>query len=463
MHDNYHKFIRDSEKIAFDQEHRSKIAYNMFRYEEAVEKGYEVFCDHDTAKKRAAVVRQRVINNLEKYLVEFAAHFEKNGGKIIWAQDAEEAVREITNLVKKHKSASLVKSKSITTEEIGLNEALEKLKVDVVETDLGEFIVQLAGEKPYHIVTPAMHKSRDDVAELYHRKFGIPRESSPEEITSFTRELLRKHFTGADIGITGANFLISGTGSVCITENEGNALMSVSFPRIHIIVAGIDKIIPSLADLDLFWPLLATSGTGQHVTVFNSVFSGPRREEEQDGPEEMVLVLLDNGRTELLARKEQRKALACIRCGACLNACPVYRNIGGYSYGTIYSGPIGSVISPVMKGMSDYKHLSFASSLCGRCTAVCPVMIPLHELLLCNRNESVRIRQTSFQERMAMKGIRFILTSRKRLDFIGASTKNRIMRRFAGKMWGHRRELPVFAEKTFRELWTERRGSGEEE
>ena len=207
-------------------------------------------------------------------------------------------------------------------------------------------------------------------------------DSTPQQITAYVRELLREKFFNADIGITGANFLVADIGAVCLTENEGNAMMSMSFPKVHIVIAGIEKLIPKLRDLDLFWPLLATYGTGQNMTVYNSIVTGPRQEGENDGPEEMYVILLDNNRTEILAHKNQRRALGCIRCGACLNVCPVYKSIGGHAYGTTYSGPIGSVITPWMRGMKDFKHLSFASSLCGACTEVCPVKINLHELLV---------------------------------------------------------------------------------
>ena len=350
----------------------------------------------------------------------------------------------------------MVKSKSMTTEEIELNEALEKNNIESLETDLGEYIVQIAGEKPYHIVTPAMHKSRDDIAKLFNKKFNTPRESTPEELTSFVRDKLREKFVNADIGITGGNFLIADTGALCLTENEGNGLLSVSFPKVHIAVVGIEKIIPSLTDLDLFWPLLSSHGTGQNITVYNSIITGPRQEGETDGPDEMYLVLLENNRSEILKHEEQRLALSCIRCGACLNGCPVYKNIGGHTYATTYSGPIGSVITPYLKGMKDYKHLSFASSLCGKCTEVCPVKIPLHELLLNNRNESVKEGYSKSMDKISMFGMSKILLKRKRMDFFSAGMKNLALQMFIKKVWGPRRELPKIAKKSFREMWVER-------
>jgi L-lactate dehydrogenase complex protein LldF len=458
MHEIYDKFLKDSEKKAFDLEHRNKVNYNISKYNAAVIKGKEQFSDLELARDRAYTIKHKVINNLEKYLIEFASNFEKRGGKIIWAVDKEEATKEILAVIKKAGAKLVVKSKSMTTEEIDLNEALEKNKIECLETDLGEYIVQVAGEKPYHIVTPAMHKSKEDIAQLFHEKFNTPPESSPEYITSFVREKLRSKFIQADVGITGGNFLIADIGAVCITENEGNGLMSMSLPKIHIAVVGIEKIIPSLTDLNLFWPLLASYGTGQKITVYNSIITGPRQEGEHDGPEKMFLVLLENERSEILKHEKQRIALSCIRCGACLNACPVYRNIGGHAYNTTYSGPIGSVITPHLKGMAEYNHLSYASSLCGSCTQVCPVKIPLHEMLLHNRNDSVMAGFAKPGEKKSMNMMKRFLSKRKRMDRFSMRVKNIGIRMLFKKAWGSRRELPKFAKKSFRELWLEREG-----
>ena len=458
MGNAYQKFIKDTEKKAFDLEHRNKINYNISKYETAVERGKQQYSNLDLARKRAQKIKHKVVNNLEKYLIEFAANFEENGGKIIWAQDDKEAVREILLLMEKHSVKNVVKSKSMTTEEIEINEALEKKGIESLETDLGEYIVQLAGEKPYHIVTPAMHKSKEDIADLFHEKFNTPRESTPTELTHFVRDKLRNKFVTADLGITGGNFLLADTGSVCLTENEGNGLLSFSFPKVHIAIVGIEKIIPSITDLDLFWPLLSTHGTGQNMTVYNSIISGPRQDGEGDGPEEMYLVLLENNRSNILNSENQRMALSCIRCGACLNACPVYKNIGGHSYSTTYSGPIGAVITPFLKGMDEYKHLSFASSLCGKCTDVCPVNIPLHELLLYNRNDSVKMGYTATMDKISMFGMNKAFSNRKLIDIMSARSKNIAMQIFFKKLWGPRRNLPKIAKKSFRDMWIEERG-----
>ncbi|MBE0662514.1 MAG: lactate utilization protein [Bacteroidales bacterium] len=452
----YTDFVRSTEKVAFDREHRKKINYNISKYDAAVKNGKRQFSNLDLAKKKAAVIKYKVINELDRYLVEFEKNFEERGGKVIWALDAETAVKEVLNIAKKHKTKMVVKSKSMVTEEIELNKHLAKNKIEVVETDLGEFIVQQLGQAPYHIVTPAMHLSKEDVAKLFHEKFEMPENSSPEQITHFVRKLLREKFSQAEIGITGANFLIADTGSIAVNENEGNGMMTMSGPKIHIAITGIEKVIPSITDLDLFWPLLSTHGTGQRLSAYCSVINGPRQQNEADGPEAMYVILIDNGRTNLLAQPNQRRALTCIRCGACLNACPVYKNIGGHAYGTTYSGPIGAVIAPYMLDFEKFKHLSFASSLCGNCTEVCPVNINLHELLLHNRNDSVKRNTSTFYDKISMLVMKRFMMKRSRIDGASAGFKNKILRRFFKKAWGSRRQMPVVQPKSFRQLWEER-------
>jgi len=448
------KFLKDAEKISFDPEHRRKLHYNISKYNAAVIKGKQQFSDLSLARKRAANLKHKILNELDKYLIEFEANFAKNGGKVIWASCKEDAVDEILGILNNHKATSVVKSKSIMTEELEINEILEKKKIEAIETDLGEFIVQLAGEKPYHILTPAMHKSKEDVAALYHEKFDLAEDSGPAEIAEFTRKYLRDKYGEAEAGITGANFLLADVGAVCLTENEGNAMMSFSFPKVHIVIAGIEKLIPSINDLQLFWPLLATHGTGQKITAYNSIIFGPKKEEEVDGPEEMYVILLDNRRTEVLKQERTRQALSCIRCGACLNACPIYKNIGGHTYSTVYTGPIGSVITPYLENMRDYKHLSYASSLCGNCTEVCPLKIPLHELLLINRHESIEQGLNTGGEKFVMNNMRKVLLSRKLMN-MGGGMKNRLFKYFFRSAWGPRREMPRLESKTFNKLWKE--------
>jgi len=458
MSEIYNKFIEDSEVKSFDLAHRATIRKNISQYEKNFSKGKLQYKNLEQAKKRVASAKHKAINELDKYLVEFEANFSARGGKIIWAPTAEEAIKEILAILRKYDAKTVVKSKSMITEELELNEDLEKAGLKVLETDLGEFIVQIANEKPYHIITPIMHKSKEDVAELFNEKFGTSKEATPEEITSYVRKLLREQFTSADVGITGANFLIADIGGIALTENEGNALMCMSFPQVHIAIAGVDKMIPSMKDLDNIWPLLATHGTGQRVTVYNTIITGPRQDYETEGPVEMYVVLLDNGRSELLKHTEQRRAMSCIRCGACLNFCPIYKNIGGHAYNTTYSGPIGSVITPHFRGMNEFKHLSFASSLCGRCTEVCPVNINLHELLLFNRRDSVKRGFSTGTDKLIQFVFKKAFMNRKLMDFGNVKLKNYALRKVVTKFWGPYRDLPQLKPKSFNKMWKTQRG-----
>jgi L-lactate dehydrogenase complex protein LldF len=366
-----------------------------------------------------------------------------------------QAQEAIGKICAEKECTTLVKSKSMVTEEIHLNQYLEQQGIESVETDLGEYIQQLDGEPPYHIVTPAMHKSKEDVAKLFAEKLGTPSNLTPTELTLVARQKLREKYVQAQVGVTGANFIVADIGGIAITENEGNARLSCSFPKTHIVVVGIEKVIPTMNDLAMFWPLLATFGTGQKVTVYNTIVTGPKQAFEVDGPEEMYVILLDNGRTNLLQNTKTREALYCIRCGACLNACPVYKNIGGHAYETTYSGPIGSVITPHLSGMNNYKHLSNASSLCGNCTEVCPVRINLHELLLENRHEAVFQGTSSIAERVAWKVWKSSSLNRKMMNMGNGRLKNFVVNNVF-KGWKTHRSNLDFSEKTFNQLWQEK-------
>ncbi|MBU0766020.1 MAG: lactate utilization protein [Bacteroidetes bacterium] len=447
------RFTGEAERVAFDMNHRNIIRNNMTKYHTAVQKGIMQFAEPALATEKVSSLKKKVIGNLDKYLLEFTEKFEANGGTVFWASDAAGAVAKILDLARKYNAKTVVKSKSMTTEEICINEAMEEKQIDVVETDLGEFIVQIAGEKPYHIVTPAMHKSKEDIARLFNRKFGTSEDFTPEQMTMFVRKLLREKFRNAEVGITGANFLVADIGAVALTENEGNALMSVSFPKIHIVLAGIEKVIPSLRDMELVWSVLASKGTGQKITVYNSLLSGPAKKGEDDGPEEMIVILLDNGRSGILSNPEVRDSLACIRCGACLNNCPVYKNIGGYTYDTIYSGPIGSVITPHLRGMEEFGHLSFASSLCGKCSEVCPAGIDIPAMLLANRRMFIECGYSGSKEKRIASNWKKAMKNRRLLNLANGNLKNACIKFIGAKAWGPRRELPVFSGKSFNRQW----------
>jgi iron-sulfur cluster-binding protein len=449
-------FISKSTIKSFDRDHRRKINFNISRYNAVVPVGKQQFTDIDLAREKAKNIKWKAIENLDRQLELFESKITAKGAKVIWAETADQALQEILSICKAKDCKSIVKSKSMVTEELHLNQFLKKHQIESVETDLGEYIQQLDDEPPYHIVTPAMHKSKEDVARLFTDKLGTAPGLTPTQLTQVARVKLREKYRIAEVGITGANFIIADTGSIALTENEGNGRLSCAWPKTHIVIVGIEKVIPSISDLALFWPLLSTFGTGQRVTVYNSIISGPRQVNEYDGPEEMYVILLDNGRTNLLENTETREALYCIRCGACLNACPVYKNIGGHTYGTTYSGPIGSVITPHLKDLNDWKHLSYASSLCGNCTEVCAVKINLHELLLKNRNESVKEGDTSFSEKMAWKFWRSAMLNRKMMNLGSGKLKTKIIRSFVKDWSKHHSELQ-FPSKSFNQLWKERK------
>lgn len=451
-------FLEASEKKAFDVAHLKTIQHNILQYDKKVVEGKQQFSNLELAKTRAAAIKQKSIENLDKYLIEFEANFIKRGGKVIWAQDGEEAVKEALQIMQRVKAKTLVKAKSMVSEEVHFNEGLEKVGIESIETDLGEYIVQLRKEAPYHIVTPAMHLSKEDVSKTFHEKKGTPIDWTPEQITTFVRHELRSRYSKAEVGVSGGNFMIADVGAIAVTENEGNGLMSAAFPKVQIAIIGIEKVIPSMADLDLFWPLLSTYGTGQGLTVYNTIYTGPKQQKEVDGPDEMIVILLDNGRTTLLAETEQRRALSCIRCGACLNACPVYQTVGGHSYGTTYSGPIGSIITPHFKGMEEFKHLSFASTLCGKCTEACPVKIDIHKLLLINRKQSVEKGLSTKTENWIWHFWKKAMLKRSKMDKGGAKLKNFMIKQFFKKQWGERRELPQVTQKSFNQIWRERKG-----
>ena len=447
-------FDTKSSAKAVDLEHRRKLNFNISKYNAVVPKGKAQFPDLTRVRELAKNKKWEAIEHLDLYLTQFEDQITKRGAKVFWAEDSEQALNFIGDLCKEKQCKSVVKSKSMVTEEIHLNDYLTSIGVESVETDLGEYIQQMDGEAPYHIVTPAMHKSKEDVAQLFNKHLGTDISLTPEQLTLVARKNLRDKYVQAEIGITGANFILSDIGGIALTENEGNARLSVAWPKTHVVIVGIEKTIPSMNDLGLFWPLLATYGTGQQITVYNSIITGPRQPGEVDGPEEMYVILLDNGRTDLLSNAKAREALYCIRCGACLNACPVYKNIGGHAYDTTYSGPIGSVITPHLRGMHDYKHLSYASSLCGNCTEVCPVKINIHELLLENRRESVVAGESDFAEKFAWKMWKNASMSRMLMNQGNATIKNWVINKMF-KGWSNQRAPLEFPKKTFNQLWNE--------
>ncbi|HEV7927276.1 MAG TPA: LutB/LldF family L-lactate oxidation iron-sulfur protein, partial [Verrucomicrobiae bacterium] len=400
-------FKTESKRAAADVRQRGLIQTALGKYEVARAAKRAAFQNWEGARQMAAETKWEAINHLDQHLESFVAKLEARGTKVHWASTGEQAREIILGIIRQKNARSIIKSKAMTAEEIHLNDALEKAGHEVVESDLGEFIVQLRHEPPYHIVFPAMHLTRDDISELFARELGSAATRDPEELTMIARQVLRKKYLTADVGITGGNFAIAETGMISITENEGNARLTAALPKTMITLIGIEKVLPRLSDLALFLPMLATAGAGQTITCYNTMYGGPRQPGECDGPEEWHVVLLDNHRTALLADAEQRDALHCIRCGACLNVCPIYRNVGGHTYGTTYSGPIGSVITPHLRGLQDWKHLSMASTLCGACTETCPVKIDLHHHLLQNRRNAAKAKP-ELLERLAYNIFGFV-------------------------------------------------------
>ncbi len=423
---------------------------------------YAELPDVEALKAYAATVKDHTLEHLDYYLNRLADNIESRGGHVHFALDGADANQIILDITKAANAKLIVKSKSMVTEEIELNQALETAGMKVIESDLGEYILQLEGEHPSHIIGPAIHKPKSEVDELFHRLYDVPLGSSADVLAGKAREIIRQDFLNADVGISGVNFAIAESGSIVIVENEGNARLTTSRPRVHIAVMGLEKVIPNIHDLGVFLKLLPRAATGQRSTVFVSLISGPKTELEVDGPEEFHVVVLDNGRSSVLADDEMRASLRCIRCGACLNTCPVYQQLGGHAYGWVYSGPIGSVLDPGLLGLSEAKSLPFASSLCGACGDVCPVKIPLPQMLVTQRTRAVSGGLMPAVETLGIKAFKNLM-------------KNPALYRLSSKMgrfvkwgktmpnlgiaplssWQATRDFPAPNQKSFRDLWNE--------
>jgi len=455
------RFLDDAAACVRDADHRAFVRRALAGYYATRDAQKARYRDWDHARDAASLAKWSAVNRLDVLLPRFEAAFTANGGVVHWARDADEARRIVLDLLRAAGARAVIKSKCMTSEEIHLNAALEEEGYGVVESDLGEFIQQLRGEPPYHFVFPCMHVRRGEISDLFQRHLGSAPTDDPEQLTMIARRHMRRLYVDADVGITGANFLVAETGQISITENEGNARLTAGLPRVHIAIAGIEKVVERLDDLAVLLPMLATAGTGQPLTCYNTLYSGPRRPGECDGPEEMHVVLLDNRRTAILADPEQRDALHCIRCGACLNVCPIFKNVGGFTYGTTYQGPIGSVITPHLRGLADWNHLSGASSLCGACTDACPVRIDIHHHLLHNRRNAVRAapdRRERFGHRLfafvAARPWLFALAGR-----IGRLALPLVQRLRPAPLasWLASRDLPRAPRHSFRSQWRTRR------
>ena len=386
-------FDSASRKAAADSRLKTIVTTATMRQYTARRQELKNLPDAEGMRTLAGQIRQHAMDHLDYYLEQLKAKVEANGGHFHLAGDAAEAREVVLGIAQRAGCRRIIKSKSMVSEEIGLTAHLEKAGMDVVETDLGEFIAQISHDRPSHIVAPIVHKDKASIGRLFCEYFNTPYTDDPLALTKQARIFLREKFRRAEMGITGANFLVAETGQGVTVENEGNVRQSVTTPRVLVSVSGIEKVLPRLCDLSVMIKLLARSATGQAMTVYTNLYGGPRAAGERDGPEEFHLVLVDNGRSEILGSR-YREALRCIRCGACLNACPIYRNIGGHAYGGVYSGPIGAVITPLLEGLAEYRDLPRASSLCGACYEVCPVKIDIPKHLV-HLREDIRRRKLS--------------------------------------------------------------------
>jgi len=405
------------------------------------EHAFSLLPDPQGLKQRGRAIRERTIAHLADYLVQLEAAVSAHGGSVHWAEDGAEACRIVIQLLQGRGARRIVKSKSMISEEIGLNHALSAAGMEVIETDLGEWIVQLAGEPPSHIVAPAMHKSKEQVAELFARHVGQPVSADIPALTQLARRELRQAFLTADAGISGVNFAVAETGTLVLVTNEGNGRLVTSLPRLHIALMGLEKVAPTWEDLSVLLPLLTRSATGQLLTSYVTCITGPRRPGEADGPEELHLILVDNGRTRIL-ENEYREALYCIRCGACSNICPVYYAIGGHAYGGVYSGPIGAVLTPLYQGRERFGALPHASSLCGACKEVCPVQIDLPRMLLALRAQEVEEKSTPWWESLLFRLYAWG-TTHPRLYRLGARIGALVLRPLARNGWIREVSLPI--------------------
>jgi len=412
--------------------------------------GSAQYSNLELARNRAALTRWKTIENLDKYLIEFESNFIKAGGKVIWALDVTDALEAVLEILKKSGAKEIIKSKTNTASEIGLNAFLENEGYKFSETDTGDFILQEAEESGTHMVMPALHKSTKEIATLLHAKLGLPADAEANGIVRFIRDHLRDKFQSADVGITGCNFLVADPGSIVILENEGNAQLTASLPKTHIVLAGIDKMLPTLSDLDLFLPLLSTYGTGQNITSYNNIISSPKQANEQDGPEELFVILLDNGRSDVLAHEQQRQALSCIKCGACQSVCPVYHSAGVQDF----PSPIAAVTLPLQN--PEMQHLSHASTLCGACKDVCPVKIDIPRLLLQNRKLFVDKGEVSRTEKWFYFAWKKAMLKREIMSWTGISARKHVLDNLFKSKDGMRKMPTQNKEKSFNDWYREK-------
>lgn len=423
----------------------------------------ESFGNWEAWRERGEAIRMHTIANLDVYLDQFSERLAQTGAHVHFAADAADAIASVDDIVQKSGAKKVVKSKSMVSEEIHVNHHLESMGVNVVETDLGEYIIQLAHETPSHIIIPAIHKNRAQIRDLFEAAGGEHLTTETRDLTAFARQKLREEFLSADIGITGCNFGIAESGSIVLFTNEGNADMVMNLPKTHIVIMGMERILPTFADLEVMAHLLPKSATGQNVITYMSTITGPKRLDDIDGATDMHVIILDNGRSTQLGDPEFQAVLHCIRCGACLNVCPVYRQIGGHAYGSVYPGPIGAVLSPRLNDGEPFRDLAYASSLCGACHEACPVRIPLHDMLVHERQRQVAAGHGKAAERVAFGGFqrifakpgRYRFAVRMARTFQGAVVRDGKISAQIGPLagWTKTRDFPAVPKQSFRDIW----------
>lgn len=445
--------FKERSALAFDEEHWQKINYSTGCFENNFVKGKENYRNLELEKQRAYTLRNKSLLNTEKLLVDFETHFTENGGKVLWARNADDALTMIFDLIRKEKANAIMRSNSTVLDEIELNGFLERKNIRVVETEVGRFVLQKGQQKSYHPLAPSIHLSKEENNAILTSNFKLKPDSSVKQMVNFVRHEVGVETQDVSICVTGANFLLSDTGGVVLTENEGNILKSTSLAKIHIVVAGIAKVIPNMDDLSVLLPLLSLHSNGQSMAACNSITFGPST--TGNGPEQMYVILLDNNRSQLLAHETQRKVMSCIHCGACISVCPVYKNIGGYSYGTKHIGPVGTVMAPLMEGLEDFNYLNSACSLCGKCVDICPVKIPLDDLIIENRHLAIMEKTDSARYESLVKAMIWHCKTRKKMDG-PLFFKKLEMKRLLGPLWGDERPMPEFAAKSFSQQWRER-------
>ena len=446
MNDKGVVFNQNAKRIALDDEHYKKMMSRYDAFKQIVENKAGYYSDLDLEKQRASNIRTKAFKKLDKLLVDFDTNFTDNGGKLFWANDADDAKQMILSILSQEKIKKILKTKSSTLEEIGLTSFLKMKKIKVVDTNIGDFVCSLYNERPYNIQSPAAHKKVEEIASLYSEQFGVKENCNAKQLTTATRLLLKDNMLNAECVITGANFLVSNTGSIVLTENEGNILKSTSFAPVHIIVAGIDKLITSIDDLGVLLPISSLYEPNKNVSTYYNFIN-------KSEDKKIFLILLNNGRTDVLSKEEQRKILTCIQCGACAEVCPIYNIVGGHIYEEYFPGPVGSVISPIIKGMEESSHFCTLCTSCGRCNEVCPVNIPLRDLFIENRNDLVKTDKSLISERYFFSYLMKKFSSRKNLDKHNSGFKNFELRQYIKKKWGYKRELPKFAEESFSQYW----------